>query len=302
MRLPLAWYCAVFFGLAIMILTLAAPHWELERGVTASGAHHLFHAIKPPLGLKARLLIAVVAGLGTALTIFIAYLAFRLIRPRRPKHYFAAAPATSIEPVSATDYVPLTTRRPIFADQELGAPLMSDEALERGKAKENDAAASASVSNIVTSQPECADTVADGSDQDIQHGIGDAAHAHAEISRRDVAIDTPAPLVMVEPEAPKTWASADPDTVSPVYVPAHTSQTLAEMIARLEAGLATRSPTPPVPPKARVTPVDNISDEAPPMVAPLKVVEDSGLRPDDGLARLQDTFRTLGKLVSSAAR
>ena len=82
-RLPLAYYCAAFFGLAVALLALAAPLWQLERGVLASGVHHVIHAAKPPLGLKARSLLAMLAGFGTALAIVGPFLILQAIKARK---------------------------------------------------------------------------------------------------------------------------------------------------------------------------------------------------------------------------
>ncbi len=145
-RLPVAYYCALFFGLAVMILTLAAPHWQLERGVLASGVDHVIRAAQPPLGLKARVLLAGLAGVMTAAGICASYFLYRLVRPRKAAPHFYAPPVAVAPAHDDVDQI-VPNRRPIFADQELGAPLMSDAALERAKLSDWQAQTAVSAEN-----------------------------------------------------------------------------------------------------------------------------------------------------------
>ena len=275
-RLPLAYYCAAFFGLAVTILTLAAPLWQLERGMLASGVHHVIHAAKPPLGLKARSLLAVLAGLGTALAIVGPFLILQAIKARkRPPHFYAQTFAVDntngvVEEISAS-------RRPIFADQELGAPLMSDEVLER--AKQKDAAE--------------------------ENPTPRAALDEAQPYRPKYSWLEDAQLSEIPPDAPATpQLVTQSTTVSPMMAPEKAeladTMSLQDMIARLEAGLANRTPTPPLPPVAQPAPTDHSTSNA--LVPPLSVVPSAPQGVHEGESTLDEAMRTLGKLVSGTAR
>jgi hypothetical protein len=128
-RVPLAPVVAVLFGAAAAILVAATPQWMFEAQVAATGLGEALSVAQSPLGLKARLL-----------AVFLAFATVGLIT------WFAMRAAQSLieGPVARTrddddDALDLGVyatpapvdepRRPIFADRELGAPFMSDEAL-----------------------------------------------------------------------------------------------------------------------------------------------------------------------------
>ncbi len=143
-RIPLAYWWAFFMALVAAILTLAAPHWLLERGVSTLGIDQVFSAAEPPLGHKARILFAVLGASLVTTLILLPYAIYRLITARRPKRHFQPKTAT-VKPsradmkrrtVEEKQETQIPSRRPIFADQELGAPLMSEGALARAKAEQ----------------------------------------------------------------------------------------------------------------------------------------------------------------------
>jgi hypothetical protein len=132
-KVPFAPVVAVLFGLVAAILILATPGWMFERMVVASGLPGLVHAAAPPLGDKARVLAAIVALSAVAgILWFILALPDMLRTPGIPQ-----SRGHRIEP----DYDPDETsirfdaliRRPLFAEADLGAPFMSDEAVAHAR-------------------------------------------------------------------------------------------------------------------------------------------------------------------------
>ncbi len=128
-RIPFAPVVAILFGIAAAILVAAVPQWMFEAGVVASGLPTVLAAAAPPLGLVARLL-AIALALGG-----VTFLVWALLAPLTK---FMEAKARARTPWRDAGYDadafvmrddPLPPRRPIFAPDELGAPLMSDEAM-----------------------------------------------------------------------------------------------------------------------------------------------------------------------------
>jgi hypothetical protein len=128
-RIPFAPVVAVLFGVAAAILVAAVPQWLFEKGVVASGLPTVLQAAAPPLGLVARIMAIALAFAGVAFLLWVllasvARLFEAKARARTPWHdagYDGQSDVTRIDP--------LPPRRPIFAPDELGAPLMSDEAI-----------------------------------------------------------------------------------------------------------------------------------------------------------------------------
>jgi hypothetical protein len=128
-RIPFAPVVAVLFGVAAAVLVAAVPQWMFENGVVASGLPAVFAAAAPPLGLVARLLaIAFAFGLVAVLTwVLLAPLTKFLEAKANARTPWRDAGYDAESIVARND--PLPPRRPIFAPDELGAPLMSDEAI-----------------------------------------------------------------------------------------------------------------------------------------------------------------------------
>jgi hypothetical protein len=138
-NLPFAPIVAALFGLVSAILVFATPAWLLERVVASLGISSVLSAAQPPLGDTARLLFALVTGLITGLVLW------AVMRPVEKKIHAgrvgkraskATAPLDAAvdapEGRSVADRLGRSGRAPIFADYDLGAPLMSDEALASG--------------------------------------------------------------------------------------------------------------------------------------------------------------------------
>jgi hypothetical protein len=128
-RIPFAPVVAILFGIVAAILVAAVPQWLFERGVVASGLPHFIAAATPPLGLLARLLAVATAFLAISVLLWaiLGPLTSRLegrVRARTPWR-----DAGYDTPIPEDSDLFISPRKPIFAPEELGAPLMSDEAI-----------------------------------------------------------------------------------------------------------------------------------------------------------------------------
>ena len=128
-RIPFAPVVALMFGIVCAILVAAVPQWMFEAGVVASGLPTVLAAASPPLGVVARLLaIALAFGAGTvAVWALVAPLSAYFEAKARARTPWRDAGYDAQTAFMLSD--PLPPRRPIFAPDELGAPLMSDAAI-----------------------------------------------------------------------------------------------------------------------------------------------------------------------------
>ena len=127
-RVPFAPVVAAMFGVITLILIFMTPGWLFERMVQASGLPSLIPAAQPPLGETARRLSAIAGGLGVFSALWAGLALLRAIVKRNtpPKargSWIDAAAPTVESPIAKR------SREPIFAERELGAPFMSDEAI-----------------------------------------------------------------------------------------------------------------------------------------------------------------------------
>jgi hypothetical protein len=129
-KVPFAPVVAAMFGVITLILIFMTPGWLFERLVVASGLPGLIAAAQPPLGETARKLSAIVGGLGVfgVLWAGLGLLRGFIKRNAPPK---ARGSRIDAAPASEDMQSPITRRKraPIFAERELGAPFMSDEAI-----------------------------------------------------------------------------------------------------------------------------------------------------------------------------
>lgn len=128
---------AMFAGVAA-ILVGATPYWLFARAIAASGLPSVFPAANPPVGDTARIVaMGVAAVLGGLAAYAVALVIERAMRRSGPQVKARGAEISPMAPVAATAatsaaHNPLR-RPPLFADSELGAPLMSDEAIEHAR-------------------------------------------------------------------------------------------------------------------------------------------------------------------------
>lgn len=141
-NLPFPPIVAGMYGLVAGTLIYAMPQWMFEHLVDLSGITRFVPAAQPPLGENARVMAAGGSVLGmTALLWPLLAMGQGVIRKMRKKpvvHQRARGivVADSLDkPVEIEADLPgfdAPARAPIFAEQELGAPLMSEAALEAG--------------------------------------------------------------------------------------------------------------------------------------------------------------------------
>ncbi len=135
-NLPFAPIVSALFGLVSAILVFATPAWLLERAVSGSGISSVVAAAQPPLGDTARTLIAVLVGISVGLILWLIMRPIeKAIHSKRTGKRAApsASQAEVYEGRSPADRLNREGREPIFAGYDLGAPLMSDEALASGE-------------------------------------------------------------------------------------------------------------------------------------------------------------------------
>lgn len=129
-RIPFASVVAIMFGVAAAILVAAVPVGMFESAVMATGLPQALSIASPPLGLKARIVAVVLAFLVVTLVSWLILKPVErwLDRDRRRRTPWADAGYAESGPATARSRVE-AARKPIFAPDELGAPLMSEEAL-----------------------------------------------------------------------------------------------------------------------------------------------------------------------------
>jgi hypothetical protein len=264
-RLPLGPVFALMFGAAVAIVIAAMPQWRFEQAVAATGLGSIVSVAVPPLGIKARLLAVM---LGFALVASLVWLGATLVQrlidgPRAradadeaDDELDLAAYADTLPPVDAP-------RRPIFADRELGAPFMSDEALASVAAP------------LVLTPPEPVEEV---------EAIVDTPEAAPYVEEAAPALGTTGDT---ELEAPLDVAEFDLPPAANDEVPDPSASSIDTLIKRLEAGLARRAgPPPPNPPAPVASPIGMMSDW-------MQANRETGEIDDSGSARALDTLQRL---------
>jgi hypothetical protein len=204
-RTPLAPVVGVMFGLVAAILVAAVPGWMFERAVVDSGLPHILSHAGPPLGLKARVLAMGLAFalVGGGLWVVLSQIErmLKAARGRRSPWHDGGY---------AADDAPLQVeahRRPIFAPSELGAPLMSDEAIG---------------ASLPALEPK----------------------PEAELSPiLDPASELEAPLTSIEFDPPAPAPAKSPESATSIA----DDNSIQALIRRLESGLARRAANDPGP-------------------------------------------------------
>jgi hypothetical protein len=240
-KLPFAPIVAALFALIAIGFIAAMPYWLFVKTVAESGLPSIIPAATPPLGDKARIVAMALAGLLTgAVTWLLAKIAERFLFTRKPKVRARGGRIDASEPIIATDERKrkIGSRPPLFAQDELGAPLMSDEAIDHAREELIlDAPVAEAADELVLTPPEV-DTV-----------DGDEAMELTEVL--DMAPEDVIDLAETEPEP-----VAIPEAVAVAVAPEPFAETpqaavddlpLAALMARLENGLAKRpANTPPL--------------------------------------------------------
>jgi hypothetical protein len=234
-RLPLAPVFGAMLGSAAAILVASTPQWLFDATVTSSGIGDVLSVAQPPLGIKARIIAIFLAFAGAALLGWLAGLGVErfLSGPRTPKAVAEDEDSLDLSEFVAQAPPVAAPRRPIFADRELGAPLMSDEALATG---------------AVFAEPFPAFDPTLFEEEPKEDPLFASVATMPEIPEAEVV--TFAPEMADDPalQAPLAVEEFDVQTAAddPDAVPGESS--IAALIRRLEAGLARRNrPQPPQP-------------------------------------------------------
>lgn len=248
-KLPYAPVLATLFGGAAGILTLATPQWLFARAVVASGLPDLLPAARPPLGQTAQMLAAVAAALlvGAVLYTIVAAIEKSLGKGRKDRS--GKARGSQIAPVEAEE-VFAGHRRPIFAETDLGAPLMSDQAMDVAKdelmldmplAEEvvlapevytvQRAFEEAAPAEVYTVQ-EVAERAAPVEVYTVQEAVEETTHAPVYSMPAEAETAPPAEVYTVQEVA----EAVDPLAIEPTPT-AHQDASISGLMARLEDGL-----------------------------------------------------------------
>ncbi len=132
-NVPFVPVVAVLFGIVAATLILATPGWLFERGVVASGLPDVIAAAAPPLGDKAQILAAILAAFGMALPLWlIPSVLGQLVKATRIEHQGTGLENDG-EQAEHAPHPHAPARRPLFAESDLGAPFMSDEAFAHAR-------------------------------------------------------------------------------------------------------------------------------------------------------------------------
>jgi len=272
-RIPLAPVIALMLGTAVAVVIATMPQDALQTLVSATGIDSIVAAARPPLGLKARL-IALFLGFAvvTALVWAVVAVIERLLsgQPLMPLKMSAESDELDLTEFVTADVA--APRRPIFADRELGAPLMSDAALTTAAPLELD-------DFDLLLPPSVAPEVA----------VDEMTVApFATPQRQTTPVEAPfAALpedVLAEPLAAEEFA-LEPDSA-----PDASESSIDALIRRLEASLARRGP--PVPPDpSRAPPVQVSPRESGWLVRSIDAAAENGSDASRALRTLRQMAR-----------
>lgn len=301
---PLAPVVGVMFGVVAAILVAATPSWIFDRLVVQSGLPSILSFAAPPLGLTARILAMALAAIvvGSVLWLVVGLIEKALAGRGHQRALWFDAGYSAVE-------VPVTIegrRRPIFAPAELGAPLMSDEAI----------AANRPIDDVVEYAD--FDVITDNSTDGAADALVDAAaevtadetideSAAAPIRERIQPVieptsvsswrtsQTPLPELTPEPELEVPLSAAEFD-LPPSDAPGDDDDSIESLIRRLESGLARRAANDPGP---------DAPASAPLTLAPLTLAKEwiiadkvQSTEPSEGNDRIQQALGTLHKFAS----
>lgn len=260
-RLPFAPIVAGLFALAAAVLVMATPAWLLEAAVGRLGIDSVLAAAAPPLGAKARAMLAIVAALGTGAVLWLGLAPMtRLLESKRKSAKFSKKAEAPIAEARVLDAAPEASvssrRRPIFADRELGAPFMSEEALMDAPLLQPQHDTGLDADELVLDHPiippaaESAPFVLEAPEgyelSETVEPFGDAFRPepfHVESSPVEKRFELKVPMVDdVEPvTAPVDFAAVAPSIPVPPPADYRANESIDNLVTRLENGLARRA-------------------------------------------------------------
>jgi hypothetical protein len=264
-RLPFAPIVAGMYALAFAILVMAAPAWILEAIVGQSGVDQVVSAAAPPLGMKARALLALLGAGGVAAFFFVTLKPVEMLMSR-PKKAKAATPVTKIVEPSAPDPVVEDEdafggrrRRPLLAREELGAPFMSDEALD-----------DAPILPPLADEVEMADDTLDldqALELDMSQAIVEHAHSPLMVKKSNLTLEPPVEVPdafdLVEPFEPahsEVPAAPTIDTPKPFGIPLAADEDVVEPAPEWTQPIVPEMRIPVAPPQVEVRDTGSLQD------------------------------------------
>ncbi len=240
-KLPFAPVVAGLFALVAAALVMATPIWLLEDVVTRVGLDSVIAAAAPPLGMKAHALLGIAAAFGTGAALWVLLLPVaRMLDRKKPK--MARTAASTVPSQNEDVNVGLSDepvlrgrRRPILAEQELGAPFMSDEAL-------SDAPIYPPVATEPTASPE--ELVLDDVFADLKPADGQDADAVMPAPEPE---PQPEPVQQLVPQVTVSFETDKPKKAYALPVPPpseyESQESISDLVLRLEQGLNQRAAT-----------------------------------------------------------
>jgi hypothetical protein len=267
---------AALAGLAVAFVFFVMPGGLLSQAVEASGLPQFLSAAQPPLGTKARALIALAAAIAAFATVFFL---LRLLgrkdksAPRRREEPESEAEDELAAPrLRRADVHPdAPARRPILAARELGEPVRREPATQPFW-RPDDFPAEPEEETVETAEVEETEAVPE-------------------------TLDLGGPEIeILQPEACLPTASPAPPGEEPPPPPSLDDSTLPDLMMRLERGLARRLRQKGVFPAPEAAPVSDPEPVSEP--APIRAAEPAFA--PEGDDRLRSAIENLQKMAARA--
>jgi hypothetical protein len=218
---------AGFAAGAIVFAALAMPDWRLTELVEATGIAAIFPPAQPPLGMTARLCLALAAGLAS-FALFAGLLRSLDRVPAASPGVDADRPPEPIRLRRADAHPDAPARRPLVAGRDLGEPVEEELVLDVAFEPEPEAP--------VEAEPEVTEPV-----------------AFVEEPSVEVLVEEPAP----EPEVFAQESAPEPEILTfdeTPPAPQREEESISQLMQRLESGITRRERAVPAPDAAAPSP------------------------------------------------
>lgn len=245
-RIPVA---SAISGLIVAAIVLATPNIWFERFVIATGLPDLVAAAAPPLGVKARIVFALIAALAVTSLTWVALTVALGRKARRPIDRFGYAPEEPVFDIPrrrrADSHPDAPPRRPISASDDLGMPL--------------------ELTEVVTDEAEPVEAFAPAAEAEAPFELTGAYEYEA--SELPAAQEEHEALEWADEDEPRTEPEPEPETAAQEPVREEPIFTIP-LRPRAEEAPA-EEPAPATPEPAAVVPEPPVTPEAPePVVSP----------------------------------